>query len=268
MCGLKGLRTFLALPFPTPRWPICHLSNKVIHNLLPGMKKLRVLSLSNYQNITELPNSIGNLIYLRYMNLSHTGIKRLPSVLCNLYNLQTLLLSNCESLNELPEDMRRLVNLRHLDISGTHLREMPIQLARLENLQTLSGFVVSKQQDGLKVAELGKFPHLQGKLSISGLQNVTNPYAALQTNLKTKKQIDELTLAWDGSTATADGLEIERLVLEKLEPSRNLKILVITNYLRSHLPNLVTYFFIWQHGLFLHLRLSSLFFAATTWIVT
>jgi len=181
--GVKGLRTFLALPLQK-QLPFCLLSNKAVHDLLPTMKQLRVLSLSNYKSITEVPNSIGNLLYLRYLNLSHTTIERLPSKTCKLYNLQFLLLSGCKRLTELPEDMGKLVNLRHLDVTDTALREMPAQIAKLENLQFLSDFVVSKHDGGLKVAELGKFPHLHGKLSISQLQNVKDPSEAFQANLK------------------------------------------------------------------------------------
>jgi Leucine-rich repeat (LRR) protein len=107
----------------------------VVDDLLPTLKRLRVLSLSNYINITKLPNSIGNLVQLRYMNLSFTGIKSLPDKTCNLYNLQTLILSNCCVLTELPVHMGNLINLRHLDISGTSIKEMPMEVGGLENLQ-------------------------------------------------------------------------------------------------------------------------------------
>jgi len=106
------------------------------------MKQLRVLSLSNYKSITEVPNSIGNLLYMRYLNLSHTKIERLPSKTCKLYILQFLLLAGCRRLIEFPKDMGKLVNLRRLDVSDPTLKEM---IAKLENLQTLSDFVVSKQ---------------------------------------------------------------------------------------------------------------------------
>jgi Leucine-rich repeat (LRR) protein len=105
-----------------------------VHDFLPRMKQLRVLSIPSYWNITKLPKCIGNLIYLRYLNLSYTGIERLPYATCKLYNMQTLLLFNCGNLTELPKDMGKLVNLRHLDIRGTVLKEMPVQIAKLTNL--------------------------------------------------------------------------------------------------------------------------------------
>ncbi|XP_058745131.1 putative disease resistance RPP13-like protein 1 [Vicia villosa] len=233
--GLKYLRTFLALPLQKQS-PRCLISNQVVHDLLPTMKQLRVLSLSNYKSITEVPKSIGDLLYLQYLNLSHTNIEWLPSETCNLYNLQFLLLGGCKRLTKLPEDMGKLVNLHHLDVSDTALKKMPVQIAKLENLHTLSDFVVSKHNDGLKVAELGNFPHLHGKLSISQLQNVTDPSEVDQSNTKMKEQIKELALEWDCGSTFPDS-QIKSVVLEHLQPSTNLKSLTIKGCGGISFPN-------------------------------
>jgi len=238
--GSKGLRSFIALPL---RWwwlrsghfASYYLSNKVVHDLLPAMTKLRVLSLSHYVNITELPDSLGKLIFLRYLDLSNTRIQRLPDETCKLYNMQTLLLSKCWLLTELPEDIGNLVNLQHLDNSETNLKKMPKQIATLKSLQTLSTFVISKPQDGLMVGELKNFPLLQGKLSILKLQNVVDPSEAFQANLKKREQINELALEWD--SGTTEDTEIERLVLEQLHPPINLKKLTIKSYGGTSFPN-------------------------------
>ena len=234
----KGLRTFLALPLQQQQQqlPFCLLSNKVIHDLLPRMKELRVLSLSNYRSITEVPNSIGNLLYLQYLNLSCTKIERLPSETCKLYNLKFLLLSGCKRLSELPEDIGKLIDLQHLDVSDTALREMPVQLAKLVNLQTLSDFSVSKHNGGSNVAELGKFPHLHGKLSISQLQNVNNPFEVVLANMKMKERIDKLALEWNCGSIFSDS-QIQSIVLEHLRPSTNLKSLTIKGYGGISFPN-------------------------------
>ncbi|KAL1332103.1 putative disease resistance RPP13-like protein 1 [Arachis hypogaea] len=256
--GLKGLRTLLALPLRFEGRSVGHyLANGVLHELLVALKQLRVLSLSDYRNITVLPNAIGDLKHLRHLDLSSTGIKMLPPAICKLYNLQTLLLSRCSDLTELPEEMGKLVNLRHLaidycsaltklpeemgklvnlrslDIEGTKLQEMPAEIAKLENLQSLSGFIVSKQQNGLKLAELRKFPNLQGKLCISKLENVVDPSDAGQANLKEKKQIEELSLAW----SYPDLEDSQQVVLEHLQPSRNLKKLTVECYGGTCFPN-------------------------------
>ncbi|XP_058721784.1 putative disease resistance protein At3g14460 [Vicia villosa] len=233
--GLEGLRTFLAFPLQE-QLPLCLLSNKIVHDLLPKMKQLRMLSLSSYKSITKLPNSIGNLLDLRYLNLSHTSIDRLPSETCKLYHLQFLLLAGCKMLTELPKDMEKLINLRHLDISNTALREIPVQIAKLENLNTLSDFVVSKHNGGLNIADLGNLPHLRGKLSISQLQNVDDPFEVVRANIKMKEKIDELSLEWDCGSAFQDS-QIKSVVLEKLQPSTNLKSLTIKGYGGISFPN-------------------------------
>ncbi|XP_058727208.1 putative disease resistance RPP13-like protein 1 [Vicia villosa] len=236
---LKGLRTLLALPLQDSPVSYYSVSIKLLFDLLSTETHLHVLSLSHYQNITKLPNSIGTLIYLRYLNLSGTQIKRLSYEICKLYNLQTLLLSKCWELIELPKDIGKLVNLRHLDIRGTKLKEMPVQISTLENLRTLSDFIVSVKDVGLKIGDLGKYPYLRGGLSISQLENVTDPFHAFEANLKLKREVDDLELRWS-YTAPLNS-QIQSAVLEKLIPSTDLKGLIISGYGGDKLPNWLGY---------------------------
>ncbi|XP_058765301.1 putative disease resistance RPP13-like protein 1 [Vicia villosa] len=228
----KCLRSFLAIG--SSRWDTHCLSGKVVDGLLPTFGRLRVLSLSKYRNITTLPVTIGNLVLLRYLDLSYTDIASLPNTICNLYYLQTLILSCCSKLTELPEHVGKLSNLRHLYIDRTSITEMPKQIAELENLQTLTDFVVGKKNIGLCVRELGKFPKLRGKLLIKNLQNVNDVMEVSGTNLKSKEHIEELTLQWGKET---DDTLNEKNVLDMLEPSTNLEKLSIVSYGGTSFPS-------------------------------
>ncbi|XP_059463422.1 putative disease resistance protein At3g14460 [Corylus avellana] len=218
----KRLRTFLHLNM----FSYYHLTRKVVHDLLPTLRCLRVLSLSNYGNITELPDSIGKFKYLRFLDLSSTSVEKLPDSICKLCNLQTLRLSHCEYLVGLPRDLWKLVNLRHLDITETGIKEMPIELGRLKCLQTLTKFVVNNRS-GSCIGELGKLANLRGSLSISGLQNVESPTETLDASLRDKKYLEELVLEWEVHTNFA---ESQRSVLDSLRPHSNLKSLTIKYY--------------------------------------
>ena len=241
-CKLKCLRSFLPLTFnpwytfqPYTFQPYTfHLTRKVLEDLLPTYRSLRVLSMSRYENITQLPDSISNLVQLRYLNLSYTKIKSLPDAACMLCNLQTLNLSNCSSLTELPADIGKLVSLRHLDISGTSLKELPMQIVGLKNLRTLTVFVVGKQQEGLRVRELKRFPHLRGKLQILNLNNVTDPMDAFDANMKGKVNIEELMLEW--SKNGEQDSRVEKDVIEQLQPSTNVRELTIKCYGGTSFP--------------------------------
>ncbi|XP_048425332.1 putative disease resistance RPP13-like protein 1 [Pyrus x bretschneideri] len=233
--GVKYLHTFFPLsltPYDTREGEV-YVSNKVQDDFLPTQKYLRVISLSRYGNITHLPDSIGNHIHLRYIDLSYTTIKRLPDSVCTLYNLQTLLLLGCYSLVKLPADMRKLIHLRHLDIDRTGIKKMPVHMGRLKSLRTLTAFVLGKST-GSSIAELRELSHLRGKISILNLENVVRAIDAL---LKDKNDLNEVELQW-GYKVLHDSVK-ERQVLEGLQPSVNLVKLTIRFYGGTSFPNWV-----------------------------
>ncbi|XP_048426113.1 putative disease resistance protein At3g14460 isoform X2 [Pyrus x bretschneideri] len=231
--GVKYLRTFLPMSLRKTKWD--YVSSKVPNDFLPTLKCSRALSLARYRNVSHLPDCIGDHIHLRYIDLSFTAIKRLPDTVSGLYNLQTLLLVGCYSLVELPVDMRKLINLRHLDISYTGIKEMPVQMGRLKSLRTLTGYVLGTSTRSGGIGELGELPNLGGELSIMNLENVVHVVDALRANLKDKKDLNEIELAW-GREDADDSIK-ERQVLEKLQPSVNLVKLTITCYGGTSFPN-------------------------------
>jgi hypothetical protein len=197
--------------------------------LLPKLLCLRVLSLSGYC-IVELPNSIGDLKHLRYLDLSYTQIRGLPESTTTLCNLQTLILENCHYLKKLPSKLGNLVNLRHLNIlNADKLEGMPPQIGNLTSLQTLTNVIVGKD-NCCALKELGSLLHLRGTLIISRLENAIESKDARDAMLIEKLDLSALCLEWSVNVDESKDRTSELDVLNMLLPHKNLKELTIRHY--------------------------------------
>ncbi|XP_042427091.1 putative disease resistance protein RGA4 [Zingiber officinale] len=203
-------------------------------SVLEKLKKIRVLILSKCA-LKELPDNIGKLIHIRYLDLSDNyDIRSLPESLCDLYNLQTLILYRCYKLESLPHDMVKLINLRKLDGVAPMFFLKITEVGKLTSLQNLPVFKVLKD-NGYKLAELKGLKQLRGELRITNLENVENKGEANIANLKSKEHLDKLVLEW---TSDSDvNLHISEQVLEGLQPHNNLQSLTIREYNGARPPN-------------------------------
>ncbi|KAL8162969.1 hypothetical protein V2J09_014458 [Rumex salicifolius] len=98
--------------------PMGSISLYFLKGLLSHFKCLRVLNL-DHSEFEELPDSIGDLKHLRYLNLSwNLKLTMLPQSTCRLVNLQTLYLFQCIQLKTLPKEIHKLVSLRFFDFTA------------------------------------------------------------------------------------------------------------------------------------------------------
>ncbi|CAL5379452.1 unnamed protein product [Camellia sinensis] len=184
--------------------------------------------------------SIGDLKHLRYLDVSHSKIRKLPDSVVTLYNLQVLFLKFCVELQKLPLNMGRLVNLRHFNMIGVHIpssEEMSLHIGKLINLQTLSNFMVGKDC-GRKIGELKNLSHIREAIHISRMENVSGVKDAVDANLVSKENLKELSLEWDESHSSHNDI-VERDVLDVMRPFKLLERLTISGYGCTKFPNWV-----------------------------
>ncbi|XP_022768539.1 putative disease resistance protein RGA4 [Durio zibethinus] len=225
------LRTLILL---LPKGDLGELPSRIFSSF----RYLRVLDLSG-SGIKKLQDSISSFIFLRYLDISNTHIEYLPENVCGLCNLQVLNLSGCYNLIELPGGMAKMYRLRHLILNGCErLTKMPAWIGKLQHLQTLSMFIVGREV-GQHLNQLQNL-NLGGELYIRQLENVRDAAYAMEADLAAKRNIQSLTLCWEndinglnGNVANNDMLEE---VLNHLQPHKYLKKLTIKGYQGIRLP--------------------------------
>ncbi|KAF3955478.1 hypothetical protein CMV_019309 [Castanea mollissima] len=227
----KKIRTFL---LTSKEHSYNVLDEPMLNTITSNFKSLRALDIVG-RGITMVPNSIGDLIHLKYLDLSRNdNIITLPEAITRLWNLQTLKVFACRSLKEVPKDIKELVNLRHLDDNDCNaLSNMPRGLGQLTCLQTLPLFVVSKDSSSTSkhvggLGELNQLNNIRGTLEITHLERLEDANSECKAaNISGKQHLEELKLRWDQEGNINNDDEKS---LDGLQPHQNLKYLSVRGY--------------------------------------
>ncbi|XP_074313186.1 putative disease resistance protein RGA3 isoform X2 [Silene latifolia] len=207
---------------------------------------LRALVLQN-PNI-RIPDTIGNLLHLRYLNLSHSRMKNLPDSIVKLYNLKTLDITYCEYLNGWPKEFSKLVNLTHLYWELCYeLKCMPVGMSKLSHLRRLTEFVVEDESaSGMqRVGQLKDLRalamNLKGRIHIIFIENFKSAdgYDWEGSCLEDAQHLNEVIINFHCPPPSLDHVaplqnkekgEKEEVVIEKMKPNPNLKSFILRYY--------------------------------------
>ena len=158
---------------------------KILPDSIGKLKNLQFLNMS-FTAIKSLPSSIGNLINLKRLYLRGTKLESLPDSIGALIKLQELNLSSAKILT-LPDSIEKLTHLKALDLSGSDVKYLPSSIGNLVNLGRLD----------LSYSELESLPHSIGALTkLQKLNLSRTTISTLPNSIGKLTHLKELNLSW------------------------------------------------------------------------
>ncbi|WVZ15588.1 hypothetical protein V8G54_013154, partial [Vigna mungo] len=144
-----------------------------IPEFLGSLSNLRYLDLSNCGFDGKIPTQFGSLSHLKYLNLSYNYLEGpIPRQLGNLSQLQHFDLSYNYFEGNIPSQLGKLSHLQYLDLRVTDLEgNIPSQLGNLSNLHEL----YIGERGALKIGDGGQW--------LSNLISLTHLYLTSLSNL-------------------------------------------------------------------------------------
>ncbi|KAL6843975.1 hypothetical protein ACP4OV_025648 [Aristida adscensionis] len=177
------------------------------------------------------------LYHLRYLRLEtisgmylETGERELhlPITICRLYHLRILDLKAFDGSLVLPSDMSNLTKLCHFLTRYDEVHSYISNVGKLQFLRELKSFSVKRESSGFELKQLANLTNLID-LGIYNCEKIHTKEEATEANLTQKTNLRKLTLGWDTKRHNIEP-DVEALVIEKLEPLRNLRDLCIEGH--------------------------------------
>ncbi|XP_028207635.1 receptor-like protein EIX2 isoform X2 [Glycine soja] len=163
-----------------------------IHKSLMELQQLNYLNLSwNYFQGRGIPEFLGSLTNLRYLDLSHSDFEgKIPTQFGSLSHLKYLNLASNSLEGSIPRQLGNLSQLQHLDLSYNSLEgNIPSQLGNLSQLQHLD--LSANQFEGNIPSQIGNLSQLQ-HLDLSGNSFEGN----IPSQIGNLSQLQHLDLSW------------------------------------------------------------------------
>ncbi|PIN06172.1 Apoptotic ATPase [Handroanthus impetiginosus] len=107
-----------------------------------SFRLLRVLDMEGLR-LTKLPDTIGELVGLRYLGLRYNDLEKLPRSIGRLKNLQVLDILYNYGI-KVPNVVWEMDSLRHIYMASDSDFEVPLEMDALKNIQTFKYITVSK----------------------------------------------------------------------------------------------------------------------------
>ena len=139
------------------------------------------------KNLRELPEGVGELPYLEYLDVSHHAIQTVPKFIKNLKRLKVLKLSS-NKIATIAGEIGKLVLLESFDLNDNLIKEIPASIGNLRKLKYLE----------LAGNEIFHLPESIGRLSsLESLQLNSNRLKTLPDSIGDLQSLEDLSIGYN-----------------------------------------------------------------------
>lgn len=221
-----GRRELLSNP-PSNRLPISELPNLAKH--LSSKTNQISLTVSHSPHLPKVLTLLGDLPYLKYLDLTRCPDKTLPAEISKLKNLRWLCIEDTQ-FETLPPEIGLLTKLKDLIIRRNKLISLPKELGKLKELKSidahdnqLASIPAELGWTNLEDLDLGQnqlteIPEEIGEISsLLTLSLWGNPLKTLPAELAKCTRLEKLYLYWDATQVNKLPVAVAKLY-RKLHP--------------------------------------------------
>ncbi|KAL0920593.1 hypothetical protein M5K25_009738 [Dendrobium thyrsiflorum] len=180
---------------------------------------------SNHQDTSSLIEILKASRSLRLLYVSAPALEMIPEEIRNLIHLRYLMIYS-KKLTMLPRSLSNLYHLHYVKLPKNYISSIS-GIGKLKSLQELNMFDL-RDVSGYRIGELENMNDLC-KLGINCLENVKNAEEACSAKLCAKRRLTDLTLCW--SNTDSRNIDLDKNVLENLQPPKCLRNFCIRNYM-------------------------------------
>lgn len=179
-------------------------------------KFVRVVDLQGVE-LGTLPDSIGNMVHLRYFGLRSCCLKDLPPSVAKLLNLETLDISD-NAVKKIVDDFWKIKKLKHVLAEKLSLPVSAATMDSVTELQTLQGVILSSQwtQQNCPVTNMSKL------FSLAVVGATASNVGPLAKALEEKRELRQLKIQGDripqlcsSRYPTLEYLELDGMILSR-----------------------------------------------------
>lgn len=115
-----------------------NVTSSMLEAALPQLPRVQTLVIDSNQHLQELPDSVGSLRHLGFLEIRNAALESLPQSIAALEHMTDLVISDCPNFKVLPDFICDWPDMVYLEVSNCAIEALPLAIGQLSQLEDLN----------------------------------------------------------------------------------------------------------------------------------